>query len=145
LWTNKLWPYDELEMGDTLYWYESPSKCIVWKSRVVDVLRFPYKHKQEVKEKLNLTPAEATQSYFVQGPDSGYCLHYKVEAVEQLRLPRPDGFRFPHQGWLKVGPEIEAQWPGLSSGAWSWSFSGPASEACEGQAPFPGWTREIRA
>jgi hypothetical protein len=40
LWTKKLWPYNELEPGDTLYWYESPSKCIVWKSRVVGVLRF---------------------------------------------------------------------------------------------------------
>src|SRR5271166_1727344 len=25
LWTKKLWPYNELEPGDTLYWYESPS------------------------------------------------------------------------------------------------------------------------
>jgi hypothetical protein len=34
LWIKKLWPYDELEPGDDLYWYESPSRTIVWKTRV---------------------------------------------------------------------------------------------------------------
>src|SRR5438067_8481524 len=78
LWTKKLWPYNELEPGDTLYWYESPSKCIVWKSRVVEVLRFSYQTKKEVEQKLNLTPVQAAQDYFIDGPEAGYCLSYKV-------------------------------------------------------------------
>lgn len=114
LWTKKLWPYNELEQGDTLYWYESPSKCVVWKSRVVEVLRFSYQTKKEVEQKLNLTPVEAAQDYFVDGPESGYCLSYKVEAIARASIPRPDDFKFPHQGWLKVSPEVEAAWPGLS-------------------------------
>jgi hypothetical protein len=114
LWTKKLWPYNELEPGDTLYWYESPSKCIVWKSRVVEVLRFSYQTKKEVEQKLNLTPVQAAQDYFVDGPESGYCLSYKVEAIARASIPRPDDFKFPHQGWLKVSPEVEAAWPGLS-------------------------------
>jgi hypothetical protein len=115
LWTKKLWPYTELEGGDTLYWYESPSKCIVWKSRVIDVLRFSYQGKEEVEKKLNLTPVQAVQPYFVDGPEAGYCLTYKVEAIERVSFPRPDDFKFPHQGWLKVGEDIVAAWPGLSS------------------------------
>jgi hypothetical protein len=115
LWTKKLWPYNELESGDTLYWYESPSKCVVWKSRVVEVLRFSYNTKNEVEKKLNLTPVQAAQGYFVDGPDSGYCLSYKVEATERVSIPRPDDFKFPHQGWLKLSPEVIAAWPGLAS------------------------------
>jgi hypothetical protein len=115
LWTKKLWPYNELEPGDTLLWYESPSKCIVWKSRVVEVLRFPYETKKEVEQRLNLTPVQAAQEYFVDGPEAGYCLSYKVAAIERTNIPRPDDFKFPHQGWLKVSPEVVAAWPGLST------------------------------
>ena len=114
LWTKKLWPYYELEIGDTLYWYESPSKCVVWKSRVVDVLRFDYYHKTEVAQKLDLTPEMMDQDYFTNGPESGYCLHYKVEAIERANFPRPDGFRFPMEGWLRVTKTIAAIWPGLN-------------------------------
>jgi len=115
LWMKKLWPYNELEVGDTLYWYEAPSKCIVWKSRVVDVLCFSYQGKKEVEQKLSLTPVQVAQSYFVDGPEAGYCLSYKVEAIERLSLPRPDEFKFPRQGWLKVGEDIVDAWPGLCS------------------------------
>jgi hypothetical protein len=115
LWTKKLWPYNELEPGDTLYWYESPSKCIVWKSRVVEVLRFSYQTKKEVEQKLNLTPVQAAQDYFVDGPDAGYCLSYKVAAIDRLSIARPDDFKFPHQGWLKVSAEVVEAWPGLSA------------------------------
>ena len=62
LWTKKQWPYKELERGDTLFWYESPSKHIVWKSQVVEVLRFSYESKKEVEEKLNLTPVQWRRS-----------------------------------------------------------------------------------
>ena len=34
LWQSRLWPYYELREGDELYWYESPSKAIVWRTRV---------------------------------------------------------------------------------------------------------------
>lgn len=115
LWTKKLWPYNELEPGDTLYWYESPSKCIVWKSRVVEVLRFSYQTKKEVEQKLNLTPMQAAQDYFVDGPEAGYCLSYKVAAIERLSIGRPDDFKFPHQGWLKISPEVVTAWPALSA------------------------------
>jgi len=115
LWTKKLWPYNELEPGNTLYWYESPSKWIVWKSRVVAVLRFAYQTKKEVEQKLTLTSVQAAQDYFVDGPEKGYCLSYKVAAIARVSFLRPDDFKFPHQGWLKVAPEVIAAWPALSA------------------------------
>ena len=115
LWTKKLWPFNELESGYTLYWYESPSRCVVWKSRVLEVLRFSYSSKTDAEKKLNLTPVQAAQDYFVGGPEAGYCLSYKVAAIERLNIPRPDDFKFPHQGWLRISPETLAAWPGLRS------------------------------
>src|SRR5207302_8535700 len=42
LWTKILWPYRELQPGEDLYWYESPSTAIVWRTRVTWVEAFPY-------------------------------------------------------------------------------------------------------
>ena len=71
LWRKKLWPYNELEVGATLYWYDSPSGCVHVAESVVDVSRFAYRRKDEVMENLKLTPAEATESYFANKPESG--------------------------------------------------------------------------
>ncbi len=115
LWPNKLWPYNELEIGATLYWYHSPSRCIVWRSRVVDVNRFAYRRKDEVKENLQLTTPQAAESYFANAPESGFCLAYRVEALERMSLPKPDDFRFPQQGWLKITDDVAHEWSGLTS------------------------------
>jgi hypothetical protein len=114
MWAKKLWPYEELEHGDTLFWYESPSRCIVWRSKVVDVIRFPYERKKDVETKLKLTTVDAAQPYFVDAPDSGFCLSYRVEAIERVNLPKPEAFRFPQQGWLRIDDEVAEQWPGLA-------------------------------
>jgi hypothetical protein len=42
LWSKKYWPYKKFGTGDVLYWYETPSNCIVWKTYTVKVERFPY-------------------------------------------------------------------------------------------------------
>ncbi len=113
LWPKKLWPYDELELGDTVYWYHSPSKCIVWRSRVVDVSRFPYSQKEQVKANLHLTDPQAAERYFVEAPEPGFCLAYRVEAVERMSLSKPEEFRFPQKGWLRITDDIVQKWPGL--------------------------------
>jgi len=82
MWAKKLWSYNELEPGHTLYWYESPSRCIVWRSKVMEVIRFPYKRKDEVEKKLQLTNVQAAQPYFVDAPESGFCLSYKVKRLK---------------------------------------------------------------
>src|SRR5438105_2074301 len=92
LWANKLWPYNELELGDTVYWYQSPDKRVVWRSHVVDVNRFAYRRKDQVKENLKLTVAQVAEPYFVNGPESGFCLAYRVEALERISVRKPDDF-----------------------------------------------------
>jgi hypothetical protein len=99
-------------MGDIVYWYETPSQSIVWKSKLSDVLRFEYKSKQEAKQKLisQFGDFDESQDYFVNGPTQGYCIGFKVKVIEKLSLPKPRGLRFPQQGWLRVDAEIAKTW-----------------------------------
>lgn len=119
LWRLKLWPYRELIVGDTLYWYESPTKNIVWKSRVTDVERFFYDSKKAVKERLKARfgDFDTTQPYFAEAPEQGYCLAWKVAPLQRMSLPKPEGLRFPGQGWCRVDDDIASMWlnqPGVA-------------------------------
>lgn len=112
LWSIKLWPYQEIVVGDVLYWYESPSKCIVWKSRVIDLDRFPYNNKQNVRDRLgsrfgNFDP---NQSYLLEAPGKGYCFAWKVAPLQKVNYPKPDNLRFPMQGWLRINKDIAQNW-----------------------------------
>jgi hypothetical protein len=80
----------------------------------LDVIRFPFERKKDVEDRLKLTTVQAAQPYFVDAPDSGFCLSYKVEALERVSLPKPDDFRFPQQGWLRVDDELAEEWLGLA-------------------------------
>jgi len=53
MWAKKLWSYNELEPGHTLYWYESPSRCIVWRSKVMEVIRSRTSGKTKSKRNFN--------------------------------------------------------------------------------------------
>lgn len=48
MWSNRNFPYYELLVGDTLYWFDTIVQKIVWKTEVVTVDRFPYSHKQQI-------------------------------------------------------------------------------------------------
>ena len=113
MWSKKLFPFDELQTGDPLYWYSVAARAIEWRSEVLRVRRFPYQSKREVIEKLALSPADASQIYLRNAPVAGFCLSYKVRAVERLSIPKPDEVRFPQQGWLRVDENLRATWPGL--------------------------------
>ncbi len=112
LWRIKLWPYRELVIGDLLYWHESLSKRIVWKSRVTHLDRFPYDSKNAALHRLvsRFGDFDPAQPYFVEGPDQGYCLAWKVIPLQRVSLPKPDDLRFPRQGWLRVDDETAIQW-----------------------------------
>src|SRR5262245_58215668 len=75
LWKRKLWPYEEVQVGALLFWYETPSKRIVWKSTIRDVGRFSYGSKAEARKRLVSTfgDFDSSQSYFVNAPPDGYC------------------------------------------------------------------------
>ncbi|HXU36882.1 MAG TPA: hypothetical protein VN937_11015 [Blastocatellia bacterium] len=115
MWTRKLWPYNELDPGETLLWYESPNQRIVWSTNVTDVTRFPYSRREEVADKLKLSAVDARQPYLVDAPASGFCLSYKVDPIERLEVSRPDDLRFPQQGWLRINESVVQKWPALAS------------------------------
>jgi hypothetical protein len=112
LWRINLWPYRELVVGDTLYWYESPSKSIVWKSRVADIDRFRYDSKQAAQARLRARfgDFDTNQPYFVESPAHGYCLAWIVVPLQRVSLPKPDALRFPRQGWLRVDDDVASEW-----------------------------------
>jgi hypothetical protein len=114
MWARKFWPYNELEPGAVLFWYETPNRCIVWRSKVVDVIRFPYGRKKEVEDKLQMTVVQVAHPYFVDAPDLGFCLSYKVKALERISIAKPDDFQFPQLGWLRVDSALRGKWPGLA-------------------------------
>jgi len=112
MWRLKLWPYQELVVGDILYWYESPDKCIVWKTRVSDVDRFQYGNKDAAGRRLKerFSDFDREQPYYLEAPTKGFCLAWKVRPLQRVNIPRPDNFRFPQQGWLRVDDEITRKW-----------------------------------
>jgi hypothetical protein len=114
LWQMRLWPYYELQPGDDLYWYESPSKAIVWSTRVQQVEAFPYsslKKALDVMDDRFAVSIDRTQEYLDHKPNEGYCLAYRVEALKRLHLPKPGSVsKFSQQGWERGSrPEI-ATW-----------------------------------
>jgi hypothetical protein len=117
LWQIRLWPCRELVAGDTLYFYESTSQRLVWKTKVADVLRFTYSDKTTAAQQLtawsdDFNPAE---DYFKNARASGYCLAFTVHPVEKLNIPKPKSLPFPQQGWLRLDNAIAQTWFGTPS------------------------------
>ncbi|MCZ7384178.1 MAG: HNH endonuclease [Candidatus Methanoperedens sp.] len=112
LWSKQYWPLNELNVGAVLYWYESGTKSIVWKTIVEDVDRFSYGSKDEAKHKLKSRFGEFDdkQSYYIKAPSEGFCLAFKVKSLQRLNLPKPNGFKFPQQGWLAGNDKIAQEW-----------------------------------
>ncbi len=113
MWEYKLFPYEELKVGDVLYWYESKRKSVVWKTSVVNIDRFSYDNKDAAKRRLKKRFGEFDdeQSYYVDAPSQGFCLAFKVKPLQRLNLLKPEGIKkFPQQGWLRVDDEITQKW-----------------------------------
>ena len=114
LWQSRLWPYKELQVGDDLFWYESPTKAIVWHTQVEHVEAFPYSSIGQaldvMDERFNVS-IDRSQSYLDGKPTAGYCLAYQVNAIERVHLPKPEVVaKFNQQGWERgTRPEI-AHW-----------------------------------
>lgn len=111
MWRTRQWPYKELKAGDWLYWYESPGKSIVWRTTVTEVERFDYTDKSAAANALEAKFGEfdKSQAYLEHAPSEGYCLAYKVLPAERVDYPKPEGFRFPQLGWLRVDEEIRRE------------------------------------
>ncbi len=114
LWARKYWPYHELAVGDIVYWYESPSKSIVWKSQVTDVRAFPYSDKVALRRELHLSKADADFYYFRKAPDRGYCLLFWIKPLKRIDVPKPPDLRVPQLGWVRIDRRIAKKWLGKS-------------------------------
>ena len=112
LWRTKQWPYEELMRGDLLYWCESPTKKVVWKSRISELDRFAYTNKGEVSERIRsrLGSIDESETYFQKHPDRGYCVAMKVIAIKRLARPKPDHIRMPQLGWLRIDRGTATDW-----------------------------------
>lgn len=110
LWRNKLWPYENLVVGDILYWYETKRAQIVWQSEVSSVTRLRYESKETIRNRLQLNDTEIAPPYVVNAPDSGYCLAWQVRPQQALALPKPTDFQFPRNGWLEVDENVATAW-----------------------------------
>jgi len=112
MWTRKLWPYLDLNINDTLYWYETISSCVVWKTAVVEVERFSYDNKDKAFRKLKdkFGPFDENHPYFLKAPRFGYCLAYAIKPLERLSLPKPNELKFPRLGWLRINSDICQDW-----------------------------------
>jgi hypothetical protein len=115
LWERKRWPYDEVQPGTTVYWYETRKQWIRWKTKLSQVEVFPYERLDhavsEIEDRFG-TSVDRTQPYVVGKPNHGFCLAYRVAHPERIDLPKPDGISFAQLGWERGDrPEI-AIWLG---------------------------------
>ena len=113
LWRSRLWPYSHLNAGDELYWYETPSKRIVWRSRVERVSAFQYRSLSAALSRVDeefQVEIDRDQAYLGDKPNEGYCLAYRVGALERLDLPKPTNVRFSQQGWERSDRTGIAAW-----------------------------------
>lgn len=116
MWRTKQWPYRDLDEGDILFWYESPSQRIVWKSRVLRVEQFCYRSKAFAAQQItnSFGDPNVDQPYFVEAPEEGYCVVWNVEPLgERLNIAKPTGFRMPMLGWQRLGVAGAEAWTSL--------------------------------
>lgn len=113
LWSRNLWPLKEIEEGDTLFWYETPSKKIVWQTELDHVEAWTYADLGDVLDEIEDTfgvEIDRDQDYLESNPPEGYCLAYAVNTLRRVDLPRPDGVRFNMLGWERGDDPRIASW-----------------------------------
>jgi hypothetical protein len=113
LWRPRLWPYNELRPGDELWWYESPTKRLRWRTRVINVEAFPYVSLKRALSHLDSAfgvTIDRRQGYLRGKPNEGYCLGYSVEALESVDIARPHDVKFNQNGWERAERDVIAKW-----------------------------------
>jgi len=107
MWNNRNFPYSELVANDTLYWFDTKVKKLVWKTEVISVERYPYSDKKLIFERY-YEPIDS--KYYKDRPVSGYFVGYKIRVIEKVDIIRPDKFKFPRIGWVSVDNENALKW-----------------------------------
>lgn len=112
MWSTKRWPYGELLRGDLVYWYESSSGRILWKTYVERLERFRYQTKEGAAGRIEqkLGPVDRNERYYRGRPKKGYCLAFKLGRVTKVRFPKPSGVGFSRLGWQRVDESVVKKW-----------------------------------
>ncbi|MFQ5778558.1 MAG: hypothetical protein ACE5IP_11195 [Terriglobia bacterium] len=112
MWSTKRWPYGELLRGDLLYWYEPPSKRIIWRTHIKKLERFRYSNKAAARRRIErkLGAVDPNERYYQERQEKGYCVAFKVGQVRKVRLSKPGGVRFDPLGWKRVTESIAKKW-----------------------------------
>ncbi len=112
LWQTQLWPYKEVNTGDIIYLYQTNERRIVWETLVSNTLRFPYENQGEFEHRAQFD-VRGSDNYIVNKfakHSRGFCLRAELQPVRRLNIAKPDGFKFPQKGWLRVDDEIATKW-----------------------------------
>lgn len=111
MWITKKWPYGELLRGDLLYWYEPPSKRIIWRTHIKKLERFRYSNKAAARRTIErkLGPVDSNEPYYQECPEKGYCVAFRVGQVRKVRLSKSSTLQFSPLGWERV---TEDKWLG---------------------------------
>ena len=116
LWVRASSIQRELILGDRVYWYETSSQALVWETTVRQVDRTLYTSKSQaadwLKAGFGISDETLDSVYFREAPASGFCLAWRVKAIRRMNAPKPQNFRFPQQGWLRVDNAVVRDWVG---------------------------------
>lgn len=107
LWQNRQWPYREVEEGNTLYWFDTAERAVVWESRIGRLLTFSYQTLDDARQRLRtfFGKPDLTDPYLDDATGHGYGVAYTVERLRRVQVPAPDAFRFPQLGWLRCNEQ----------------------------------------
>jgi hypothetical protein len=106
MWEKRNFPYKELLNGDILYWLDTKEKRLVWKTEVLNVIRYKYSDKNNIERKYK---DSMSKRYFESRPDQGYFLQYEVKVVEKIDVPKP-AYKFNQLAWERIDNENSKRW-----------------------------------
>lgn len=113
LWERKRWPYEEVQSGAVVYWYETRRQWIRWKTTLDLVEAFPYRSLKAAFDGIEDRFGEEVdrrQPYVVGKPKAGFCLAYRISRPTRVDLPKPEGVRFSQLGWERGDRPDIAEW-----------------------------------
>lgn len=114
LWSNRQPPFNDLDVGHTVYLVTrdgSPRGVISWMVEVTGVTAVPYSSKRDAwvslhnmfGSKFGPSVRDFLSSDYAKGaPDSGWLLAWDYRPVRRVGLPRPGELKFRPNGWLQL-------------------------------------------
>jgi len=116
LWGRRHWPFNHLEVGDTVFLVcrdAAGASLVSWQVEILKVIAEEYETKREAFE--IVTSAFPVlleggfrrrdflaQPYTKDAPDRGFVLAYNYEPIRQIGIPRPGGLRLMPTGWASL-------------------------------------------